>query len=75
MNKLIKIALVAALFTSLVAKAEELALEAAHEEQAQEEVINHFESIPGYQANEAAAEEEILDQSVSHEAAEEASES
>ncbi len=70
MNKLTKIAIAISLFTSLVVKAEEIALEAAQEETAQEEVINHFESIPGYEANaeEAAGEESVLDQAVSSEA-------
>ncbi len=69
MNKLIKITLVTILFTSIAAKAEEMSLEASHEATAQEEVINHFESIPGYEANAAEAQaeeqEEVLDEAVS----------
>ena len=83
MNKLTKLTLVLALFTSLVAKAEEAVLEQAQEEiQAEEQVeaINHFESIPDYQAADeanldseaTATEETILDQAVSSESSQEA---
>ncbi len=75
MNKLTKIAIAISLFTSLVAKAEEMAAEPAQE---QAEAINHFESIPGYEAADeanldseaVAAEETILDEAVSSEEAE-----
>ncbi len=73
MNKLTRIAIAFALFTSLAVKAEEMAVEAAHEEPA--ELTNHLEAIPEYQAlgaEQPAAEHEesILDQAVSTEEAE-----
>ncbi len=76
MNKLIKIALAAALFTSLASKAEEMAVDATHELQAhQAEPINYLEAIPhadeaNLESASAAAEEEILEEAVSSEEAE-----
>ncbi len=70
MNKLTKIALVTALFTSLVAKAEELAASPAEHQEAQVEAINPLDSTPDYQASaaeheEQAQEDSILDEAVS----------